>query len=274
GYFTTGLIVAGAIAAFAIARKFKLNSILSFWAIYILTRPLGASIGDYLSQPQKYGGLGLGATKTTLLFVGAIIISVAYLAMSKRDVTKTAVIEEEIKYKTDEKGGLMQTAIVVVLLVALSGIGYDVRQSTLNAEISNPVVETTDVGNSSQPAMTKSSTTVVGSSVAPKPVTSSNPSGAPIPKPTSTLGDLSSFRTITNDTLGLVNQGDLSGAKDRIGDLEYEWDNAEARLKPKDSAKWHEVDDAIDEALRQVRSVHPNAQSEKTSLEALLDTLN
>src|SRR6202165_983607 len=57
GYAVTGFIIAGLIAIFAIGWKLKLNHVLSFWLIYILTRPLGASLGDYLSQPHKYGGL-------------------------------------------------------------------------------------------------------------------------------------------------------------------------------------------------------------------------
>ena len=46
--------------------KAGLNAILAFWIAYILTRPLGASIGDYLSQPRADGGLGLGTTVTSV----------------------------------------------------------------------------------------------------------------------------------------------------------------------------------------------------------------
>ena len=53
---------------------------LSFWIAYILTRPLGASIGDYLSQPRADGGLGLGTTVTSALFLGAILVVVVYLS--------------------------------------------------------------------------------------------------------------------------------------------------------------------------------------------------
>src|SRR5258708_15961710 len=47
GYLTTGAIIATVIALFAIGWRVGLNSILSFWFIYIMTRPLGASIGDF-----------------------------------------------------------------------------------------------------------------------------------------------------------------------------------------------------------------------------------
>ncbi|WP_293895377.1 hypothetical protein [Flavobacterium sp.] len=86
GYLNTGLIIAATIAIIVIAQKLKLNSVLSFWIIYILTRPLGASIGDYLSQPIKYGGLGIGATLTSILFLFGILAIILYFTFTKRDV--------------------------------------------------------------------------------------------------------------------------------------------------------------------------------------------
>ena len=58
GYLVTGLIVLGVIAAAGIAWRLGLDAVLAFWIAYILTRPLGASLGDYLSQSQANGGLG------------------------------------------------------------------------------------------------------------------------------------------------------------------------------------------------------------------------
>jgi uncharacterized membrane-anchored protein len=63
----------------------RLNAILAFWIAYILTRPLGASIGDYLSQPTKAGGLGLGTTVTSLIFLAAILTTVVFLTVTKVD---------------------------------------------------------------------------------------------------------------------------------------------------------------------------------------------
>src|SRR6478735_1645019 len=69
GYWVAAAILAGAIAAVAIAHYvFKLNAVLAFWLAYILTRPLGASIGDGMSQPDN-GGLNLGTTVTSLIFL-------------------------------------------------------------------------------------------------------------------------------------------------------------------------------------------------------------
>jgi uncharacterized membrane-anchored protein len=68
---------------------------LAFWVAYILTRPLGASIGDYLSQAQSDGGLGLGTTTTSFIFLGAILLLVVYLSITKKDQTPRELIEAD-----------------------------------------------------------------------------------------------------------------------------------------------------------------------------------
>ena len=81
---------------------FKLNAVLAFWLAYILTRPLGASIGDFMSQnSHKYGGLGLGTTGTSYIFLGGIFALVAYLSITKRDQTPP----ERIRAEEHRQGG-------------------------------------------------------------------------------------------------------------------------------------------------------------------------
>jgi uncharacterized membrane-anchored protein len=87
GYWKSALLFGAVIAIVAVAHfRFKLNAILAFWMAYVLTRPLGASIGDFLSQPRADGGLGLGTTATSVLFLAAILALVVYLAVTRRDV--------------------------------------------------------------------------------------------------------------------------------------------------------------------------------------------
>jgi uncharacterized membrane-anchored protein len=62
--------------------------VLSFWIAYILTRPLGANIGDFLASPKSEGGLGLGTLVTSLLFLGAIAAVVVYLSITGADRTE------------------------------------------------------------------------------------------------------------------------------------------------------------------------------------------
>ena len=236
GYAATGLIIAGLIALFAIGWRLKLNPVLSFWSIYILTRPLGASIGDYLSQSKDEGGLDLGASVTSYLFVAGIVALVAYLSITKRDMIGQNV--DRAVAVDEQKGGLWQTVAVVAILTIAGGAFYHMRQLSL---------QDSDVSTQS----------TIGST-APK---------------TSPLGDLSTFRAITQDTLDKLNAGDQRGATTRIRDLETAWDNAEARLKPKNSAEWTKIDEKIDAALRQLRAVNPNPANEKTALQDLLDVL-
>ena len=84
GYLVTGLIFAAIIAAIAFAYfVFKIDGILAFWLAYILTRPLGASFGDLLSQPAEYGGFGLGTVVTSWLFLGTIAAIIVYMTLTR-----------------------------------------------------------------------------------------------------------------------------------------------------------------------------------------------
>lgn len=90
GYANSALIFGGLIAAVTFAYyMFKANAVLAFWIAYILTRPLGASSGDYLSQPAANGGLGLGTVQTSMIFLVAIATLVVYLTLTRKDSTQT-----------------------------------------------------------------------------------------------------------------------------------------------------------------------------------------
>jgi uncharacterized membrane-anchored protein len=239
GYLVTGLIVSSVIAITAVAWRLKLNSVLSFWIIYIMTRPLGASIGDFLSQSTNHGGLGLGVTITSVIFIAGIIGTVTYLTFTKKDVIGKKIVEE---VKEDEhKGGLFQTVVVGLIFLVVGGVEYHIQKTKLE-------VSSIDTSNTIQ----SNNSTIL----------------------TSAIGDLSIFSIITQDTLDKLNTGDQSGATTRIGDLEYEWDNAQARLKPRDKSKWTEIDVKIDTVLRELRAVHPNITDEKSALKTLLMVLN
>jgi uncharacterized membrane-anchored protein len=92
GYGPSIAIFGGIIALVTFAHyALKLNAVLAFWLAYILTRPLGASIGDFMSQrSHKYGGLGLGTTGTSYIFLGCILVLVTYLSLTRRDVTEAS----------------------------------------------------------------------------------------------------------------------------------------------------------------------------------------
>ena len=81
-YWLAILITFALITVISVAfYRFKANAVLCFWLAYILTRPLGASIGDLLSQPVRKGGFGFGTTSTSIVFLAIIVALVAYLSV-------------------------------------------------------------------------------------------------------------------------------------------------------------------------------------------------
>ncbi|PWJ52519.1 Uncharacterized membrane-anchored protein [Quadrisphaera granulorum] len=95
GYWPTALLVAVVIAAVAATRYgLGANAVACFWVAYVLTRPLGASLGDGFSQAHTDGGLGLGTTWTSVVFLGVILACVTYLTVTKRDQTPAESLSE------------------------------------------------------------------------------------------------------------------------------------------------------------------------------------
>ena len=82
------LLPAGLIAAIFVAWRLGAGPVLCFWLAFILTRPLGANIGDFLGSSHSDGGQGLGTLWTSILFLAAILVTVVYLSISKKDQTE------------------------------------------------------------------------------------------------------------------------------------------------------------------------------------------
>jgi uncharacterized membrane-anchored protein len=87
GYLTTLLLFVAVIAVIAAAwRLTSINAVLAFWLAYIMTRPLGASTGDFLSQKGNQG-LNLGTSVTSYIFLAVIACLVIFLQIKKPDIT-------------------------------------------------------------------------------------------------------------------------------------------------------------------------------------------
>ena len=124
GYLGALGVFAGAIAVIAVLHfGLRMNAILSFWLAYILTRPLGASIGDYLASPTEEGGLGLGTNVTSFIFLGAILALVIFLAITKRDVIRSGPLPA-----TAAAAGMPAVLVVLNKVEATSALIEAVRR--------------------------------------------------------------------------------------------------------------------------------------------------
>jgi uncharacterized membrane-anchored protein len=85
GYPLSAVMFAAAIALIYLAYRVKLmNEVLAFWLAYILTRPLGASMGDLLTQEKDAGGLGLGTIPVSVVCLLGIVGGVFYLSRQEK----------------------------------------------------------------------------------------------------------------------------------------------------------------------------------------------
>ncbi|MEU7842682.1 hypothetical protein AB0B39_17170 [Micromonospora sp. NPDC049114] len=117
---------------------------------------------------------------------------------------------------------------------------------------------------------------------APVPMTTAQPgsqAGGPaaLPRqahPTTKLGNLGAFAVIVTDVKTKVAKDDLVGGKARVKDLEVAWDDAEAGLKPRGSARWHQLDDQIDAVLTALRASNPVQGDCASAVDTLMTTLN
>jgi uncharacterized membrane-anchored protein len=97
GYWLSLALFVVLIAVVAVAYKVGVNAVFCFWAAYVLTRPLGASLGDLLSSPTADGGLGFGTTATSVVFLVAIVALVAYLTVRiSRQRRVVADVEDDL----------------------------------------------------------------------------------------------------------------------------------------------------------------------------------
>lgn len=96
GYLQAGLMYGAIIGLIALGYfALKMDAILAFWLAYIVTRPMGASFGDLLSQPVSNGGLGLGTVITSALFLTVIAGVIVYMTLS-HDGDETVPIKQQV----------------------------------------------------------------------------------------------------------------------------------------------------------------------------------
>ncbi|WP_315071539.1 hypothetical protein [uncultured Clostridium sp.] len=160
GYLRTGILVVIIIACSFLVWKFiKLDAVLAFWVAYIFTRPLGASLGDYLSQPKEYGGLGFGTTVTSVIFLIPILAIIIFLAVTKCDINLKNKTVAENQTNGSKKNALVQTIAVLCIFLIVGAGGYvwlsrniapesNSSQTTLNGQLTDFITIENDILNS------------------------------------------------------------------------------------------------------------------------------
>jgi uncharacterized membrane-anchored protein len=240
GFRNGALIFGGLILAVWCARRLGLNAVLAFWVAYVLTRPLGASLGDLLTQGRDFGGLGLGASLTSLVFLAVIVALVAreQVNASRHGVRvkgDAPAVSPHRDYAWAAAGAVAVVAAAIVLAPA--------------------------------PTPAAASSAAAGAS---------GKAGHASPleaDATSPIGDLRPFAVIVDDVAGKTKKGDLPAATTRIKDLEVAWDNGEAAMKPASPEDWHTMDSAIDGALTALRATPPTKAASLSALTALQSTI-
>jgi uncharacterized membrane-anchored protein len=243
---TSVLLPAGLIALIVIGWRLGANPVLSFWLAYILTRPLGANLGDWFASPSADHGIGLGTAVTSAIFLTAILAAVVYLTR-----TRTDVIDEPERTATRavttgaarERIMLSYYAAVAVATGALLVWAGGQQHATAAGE----------EDTSAAPVTT---TPTPGQATANFP-----------------QAEVAKFRTIVQDSLAKVQAGDQTGATGRIKDLETAWDDDQATLQPMDKTAWRVLDGQIDSVLKALRASTPDPATEKRTLTALLTAL-
>ncbi|WP_041315381.1 COG4705 family protein [Mycobacterium sp. JS623] len=245
---TSVLLPAGLIVAIVIGWRLGANAVLSFWLAYILTRPLGANLGDWLGFPSDQRGLGLGVALTSAIFLTAILAIVLYLTRTRADVIEES---DQNRPRTAAKNAARERIMLGYYAVVAVATG---------ALLVWAAVQPHSTATASESESGGSSVTV---SLAPGESATANFPPAEVAK----------FRTIAADTLAKVRAGDQSGATARIKDLEAAWDDDQPSLQPMDNIGWAVLDGQIDNVLKALRASSPDPATETQTLSALLTSL-
>jgi uncharacterized membrane-anchored protein len=239
------LLPAGLIVAITVGWRLGANAVLSFWLAYILTRPLGADLGDWFGSGD--GGLGLGYGITSVIFLVAILGSVGYLTLSRADVIEAT--HQPDRFPVASRPGRE---------MAMLGYYAAVAVATAVLLVWAAAQPRTPAGAASQEEISSS----------PASGTQQAQAGAAFPP-----SEMAKFRVIVQDTMAKVQAGDQAGAVNRIKDLETAWDNDQATLQPMNSTAWSLLDGQIDAVRKALRASNPDRTAQTQALTTLLANL-
>ena len=244
------LLPLGLIALVTVLWFLGADAVLAFWVAYILTRPLGANIGDWFGLPRSEQGLGIGVFGTSLIFLGAILATVVYLSWSKADVIE---VQDDTSYVPESSTQRRRATLAVMVVAAVATVAL---LAWANAQPHRSALA--DEG----PAPSCGSGAALDQAQATQQVAVDFPAD-----------EVAKYRTIVRDARSLADGGDAQAAATRITDLESAWDTDQASLQPTNCPAWTFVDTQVDDVLGAVRSASPDLAAEDRAMDALLTTL-
>lgn len=234
------------IGIIAICWRAGANPVLTFWLAYILTRPLGANLGDWLASPKVDQGLGLGTLVTSVIFLGAILGTVVYLTVTKTDVIEGHQhTQRTAKYHRPHR----ERWLAGVMAAAAVAAGF-----VLNWASAQPHANALAEEEGPSPAETNVHLT-------PAQATSHFP-----------RADVAKFRALANNMMDSVTRGDQAGLNSAADTYEKAWDDDEFKLKPLDGKAWTYIDSENDAVFTAVRETK-DPTAEKHAIQELLHTL-
>ncbi|MGW9024102.1 COG4705 family protein [Streptomyces sp. NPDC055722] len=234
------LLPLGLIFAIVVAWRLGANAVLSFWLAYILTRPLGANLGDWLGSPSSEGGLGLGTAATSVIFLVAILTTVVYLTFNRSDVIETSDPTPRAVNPARERIMLGYYAVVAVATAALLVWAHQQPHAAAAGENDTPA----------RPSHPEAGNVTVSSSRDRK-----------VPHDRS--------RHPGEAQLGRSDGRDHPGdrPRDRMG-------RRPAHPRAQGRQAWHFLDSEIDHVLTALRAPSPDETTEVKALNALLISLS
>ncbi|AZS35749.1 hypothetical protein CVS47_00346 [Microbacterium lemovicicum] len=238
------LLPAALIIAVTVGWKLGANPVLAFWLAYILTRPLGANLGDWLGFPPEQGGVGLGVALTSIIFLAAILAVVIYLTATRADtIEKTPSYATAPSTPRRQRATLSFYGVVAVASIGLLAWASAQPHSTAAASEEGPATSVTLAAGQSAIAL--------------------------FPR-----DKVSRYQTIATDTLALLAADDQANATAHITDLETAWDEDQTALQPLDNTGWTYLDGKIDTVLTELRAPTPDITAEKNALNDFLAALH
>jgi uncharacterized membrane-anchored protein len=251
------LLPLGLIAAITLLWRSGANPVLCFWLAYILTRPLGANIGDWLASPrtaQNAGdptGLGLGTFTTSLIFLGLILATVTYLTATRSDVIETHEAVHGPQAATDpgrERLGLVGVGILVVATAVLLTWAHGRPHA-------GPAAETETASTAPAPAIPLAQV----------------PAGQAVKNFPPDKVD--ALKKLASASLKDAQSGDATGAHTAAQSLRDLWDADQSSLQPLDGTGWTSIDAQMDRVLETFGIDHSNPPKPAARQEAELTTL-